>query len=343
MNLRRQRFFSAIAAFGLMAAPALAWSEEGPVRFLITNLGDETGTVGVDEVTQADAVADEQQPPALWLGIHLGEVPEILRKHLRLERGVLAQDVSPDSPAAKAGVESDDVLLELAGKEVAAPEDVVEVMRGLENGDEVEITVLRKGKELTIKAQPVPRPTAPAGEVGVDLVPPGTASGRAASQQEFLRHQHMALKALERALADREALGLVLPRPGIVAEAAPALPENVTIRIVRKGSDPAQVIVERDGKKWEVTEHSLDKLPEDLRLHAEALLGGHTPFKLNLAGPGIKDVIISRPLTAKLTAPKIAVATKDATRGDDKLDAVLKELKSLRKQLDEVQQSLKAR
>jgi serine protease Do len=336
MNRRRQQLLAAVAALGLLAAPACAWSQVRTVKIDLANLREDGPTyyAFVDDEAAA-AESSEVELPAMWLGIHLGEVPEILRNHLGLERGVLSEHVAPESPADKAGVEAQDILLELVGKSVSKPEDVVEVMRQVKENDDVEIVVLRKGKEITLKAKPAPRPVAEKRET--ETAPPVTTSGRAASQQEFLRHQHQALKALERALADREAMGFVLPRPGILAEARPALPEDVTIRLVHKGSEPVRIAVSQGAKNWEVTEKNLDDLPEELRPHVLALLRGPVPFTVKLPDVAKGDVVISRPLTtfgAKVATPAVATEVQST---NDKLDQVLKEVRSLRKQVEKLE------
>jgi len=58
-------------------------------------------------------------------------------------------------------------------------------------------------------------------------------------------------------------------QPGTLLPAAEAdafpLPRSLRIAITRQGDEPARVVVERDGRRWEVTEDTLETLPEDVR------------------------------------------------------------------------------
>ena len=44
--------------------------------------------------------------------------------------------------------------------------------------------------------------------------------------------------------------------------------------INKTGDKPAEITVKKDDQKWEVTEKDLDKLPPDIRMHVERMLGG---------------------------------------------------------------------
>ncbi|MEI8021052.1 MAG: hypothetical protein WCH39_22795, partial [Schlesneria sp.] len=56
-----------------------------------------------------------------------------------------------------------------------------------------------------------------------------------------------------------------VPVAKVVLFSTTDLPENVTVSIVRKGTDPARITVKKDEQSWEVTEKELSKLPEDVR------------------------------------------------------------------------------
>ena len=72
-------------------------------------------------------------------------------------RGALIDNVDKNGPADAAGLRVQDVLLSIAGREtnVRFPEELAAVMQFVANlpiGDEVEMTVLRGGEELTVTA-----------------------------------------------------------------------------------------------------------------------------------------------------------------------------------------------
>ena len=73
------------------------------------------------------------------------------------DQGIVIAGVSDDSPAAKAGLKANDVLLELAGKPV--PADVgalIKQVREIKADDEVSAVVLRKGRKETVKGLSLP-------------------------------------------------------------------------------------------------------------------------------------------------------------------------------------------
>ena len=58
---------------------------------------------------------------------------------------------------------------------------------------------------------------------------------------------------------------VTVPVAKVVSYSTTDLPENVTVSIVRKGTDPAKITVKKDEQSWEVTEKELSNLPEDVR------------------------------------------------------------------------------
>ena len=66
--------------------------------------------------------------------------------------GVKITGVRPGSPADKAGVRAGDVIVKFAGVDVKTLEDLTFVLRGRRAGDEVDVVVLRDGREHTVHA-----------------------------------------------------------------------------------------------------------------------------------------------------------------------------------------------
>ena len=95
-----------------------------------------------------------------WLGVKIQEItPEIAESvGLSQPKGALVAEVTPDSPAAKAGVRQGDVILAYGGKPVNTLRDVTRRVADTKAGDKVELTVLRKGKETTLTADIAPLP-----------------------------------------------------------------------------------------------------------------------------------------------------------------------------------------
>ena len=97
-------------------------------------------------------------PLVVWLGIQGEDVPDELRAHLQLgDQGVLVTSVSPGSPAEKAGFQKNDLVLKADGQPLKGRQGMYAFMKGAKKGQEVVFTVLRKGKEQTLKATLVER------------------------------------------------------------------------------------------------------------------------------------------------------------------------------------------
>ncbi len=93
-------------------------------------------------------------PPARpMLGVTLEETGEPLVKHLRLEpgRSTLLTSIMPESPAAKAGLETFDVVTAIGDRDDASPEAIRDFLAGAKVGDEVRLAIVRAGEKLEVK------------------------------------------------------------------------------------------------------------------------------------------------------------------------------------------------
>ena len=79
------------------------------------------------------------------LGVMVMSLTPELRKHFGApeDRGVLVAHVDPGTPAAKAGIEVGDVMVEVRGRRIATASDVLSAVDDLAKGEHVKITVLR--------------------------------------------------------------------------------------------------------------------------------------------------------------------------------------------------------
>ena len=77
---------------------------------------------------------------------------------LKSREGVLVAEVTPDSPAAKAGLKSGDVIVEFAGKAVATPQELQAVVEQTQAGQTPSVAIVRDGKRMTLKASPAEKP-----------------------------------------------------------------------------------------------------------------------------------------------------------------------------------------
>jgi S1-C subfamily serine protease len=85
-----------------------------------------------------------------WLGISAATLTPSLATELELsiQRGVLIARVYPDTPADKAGLHVEDIIIELAGEKVTSIEKLREVIQAHKIGDRIEVSFVRDGETL---------------------------------------------------------------------------------------------------------------------------------------------------------------------------------------------------
>jgi serine protease Do len=88
-----------------------------------------------------------------WLGVGVSEVSAEKMKTLRLpeERGGLLGKIVPDSPAAKAGLKENDVVLEINGQRIEGTEQFRRMIHEIPAGRTANLTVWRDGRSQNIK------------------------------------------------------------------------------------------------------------------------------------------------------------------------------------------------
>ena len=90
-----------------------------------------------------------------WLGVRIQSVTDEIAESLGLKgaRGALIASVTPDGPAAKAGLEAGDVVLKFDGKDVEKMRRLPRVVAETRIGAEVPLEVWRKGKIVNLRVK----------------------------------------------------------------------------------------------------------------------------------------------------------------------------------------------
>jgi|GEM_PF-2719260 len=148
------------------AEVARAMAEQGIRRAEIANLAARMQTEKAAIESQArDASAQAQQlfmqAPGIfgedtgWLGLEMKEVSPEKAEELKISpvHGVVVTEVLPDSPAARAGLEPNDVIVEYDGHEVEGAVQFGRLVRETPPGRSVNVTVIRGGKEKRLTVQ----------------------------------------------------------------------------------------------------------------------------------------------------------------------------------------------
>jgi hypothetical protein len=90
-----------------------------------------------------------------WMGVLLDTrpLPDLLTKHLGLEpsQGIRVGNVHRDSPADKAGLERDDIIIGFEGKDVTDYDTFVDEVRKAGVGTEVSLVIIHLGRRQTVK------------------------------------------------------------------------------------------------------------------------------------------------------------------------------------------------
>jgi hypothetical protein len=135
-------------------AEATVQGDLGGVGIAVNGAGsNQSATVvkGVEPLAQGDPPARYNRP---WLGVGVEEASEALATQLNLAPGVglVVTFITPDSPAAKAGLEKNDVLVEFEGQPLVHPAQLRKLVQVRKEGDKVELAFYRAGKKQTVSA-----------------------------------------------------------------------------------------------------------------------------------------------------------------------------------------------
>jgi serine protease Do len=93
--------------------------------------------------------------PVTYLGVETSQVPDVVSEQLGLAKGLglVVEYVEPNSPAASAGVQQNDILKMLNDQILIEPSQLRKLLQTFSDGTEVTLTILRKGKEQKITAK----------------------------------------------------------------------------------------------------------------------------------------------------------------------------------------------
>jgi serine protease Do len=95
-----------------------------------------------------------------YIGVTLRDVDPDLQRSLRLSSavGALVQDVTPESPAARAGLRTYDLILGVDGQPIPGNEALIRTIAAREPGSITTLRVLRDGRSMSVTLKLVERP-----------------------------------------------------------------------------------------------------------------------------------------------------------------------------------------
>src|SRR5581483_5833152 len=116
------------------------------------------GSIGigfaVPSKTVSSVVSQLQQFGELrrgWLGVRIQSVTDEIAESLNIKpaRGALVAGVDDKGPAKPADIQPGDVIITFDGKDIKEPKDLSRVVADTPVGRDVEVVIVRKGKEET--------------------------------------------------------------------------------------------------------------------------------------------------------------------------------------------------
>jgi C-terminal processing protease CtpA/Prc len=149
----------------------------------------------------AAAVPPGMGPPRL--GVQVQSMTPELRKYFQAPEGVgvLVAKVEPGSPAAEAGIQAGDVIVEAGGDPVETPRDLIWQALRAPEGEKLKIALLRKGERKELEVVPRGQPQPPIWE-RPDLWGPGQGGALLRDLREQLRNLEKRLEKLEQKMDD---------------------------------------------------------------------------------------------------------------------------------------------
>jgi serine protease Do len=88
-----------------------------------------------------------------WLGVVIQEITPEIAETIGVKEGILISQIAPGSPAEKAGLKVGDIIVAIDGEKVREVRGLQFRVMKTPPGTEVTLTIIRGGKEQTIKAK----------------------------------------------------------------------------------------------------------------------------------------------------------------------------------------------
>ena len=236
----------------------------------ITPLSREEG----DRIVEAHDQAADEAPvaaPKYWIGLQGRPIDNrVLRTQLQLagDVGVAIETVMPDSPAEKAGLRQDDILVAVDGEPLADLSYLQSVVA--EKKDKpIALKVMRLAKEEVIEVTPA--------EIPAEVLDRLAAQQQRQNPMDMLQGGNFDPQALMEQL--RQQGGMRMIGPGMIFGGqmgqGAQVPNGVSVNVTREGDGPATITIQKGDKTWTVKEddeEALAQLPEDVRPFVDQIL-----------------------------------------------------------------------
>ena len=95
-----------------------------------------------------------------WLGVVISDISEDVAEYygLKEKKGAMVMDVVKGDPADLAGIQANDIILEVNDRKVETSRDLTNLVAGISVGEKIKILVLRNNKKQTFMVEIAKRP-----------------------------------------------------------------------------------------------------------------------------------------------------------------------------------------
>jgi serine protease Do len=106
----------------------------------------------------ADELIKEGKIEHGWLGVSIGDIDPEYADHYGTKEGARVGSVNAGGPADEAGIEADDIIVQIGGKAVTDSDQLVDMIGAMKPGTKTQIKILRDKRPLeftvTVRAMP---------------------------------------------------------------------------------------------------------------------------------------------------------------------------------------------
>lgn len=114
---------------------------------------DTNAQSATDEAPKAIPVPKPTKETLTYLGVYGSPTSNGLAAHFKIEKGqgLALELVAPNSPAEKAGLKRQDIILKIAGQDINNMDNLRKVLTTKSYGDKVDIDIIDHGKKVTMQ------------------------------------------------------------------------------------------------------------------------------------------------------------------------------------------------
>jgi serine protease Do len=167
-----------------------------------------------------------------YLGVSIGEIDQDMAEQLNVQpgQGVLVSEVYPNTPAAAAGLQEQDIIVRIGDQRVASPRDLQEAVERVPLDSRQKIEILRAGKPMSVDivAKALPK--------DFGKLPARTRRGSAPDAADAFQAESLGIEVSDLDPTQAESLGLA-GRSGVIITAVE--PDTVA---AEKGLQPGMLI-----------------------------------------------------------------------------------------------------